>query len=56
MDVRQSCRLSATSPEPERLARRDQLILRLAVARRRHRLAQQTADRLRPALLARLSG
>jgi hypothetical protein len=42
--------------EPDRLARRDQLILRLEVARRRRRLALQAADRLRPALLARLSG
>jgi hypothetical protein len=43
------------SGEPDRLARRDQLILRLEVARRRRKLAQQTAHRLRPELLARLS-
>lgn len=49
-------RLALAGCEQDRLARRDQLILRLEVARRRRRLAQQTVHRLRPALLARLSG
>jgi hypothetical protein len=56
MDMSRDFGPGTGSGEPDRLARRDLLILRLEVARRRRRLVQLTANRLRPAQLARLSG
>jgi hypothetical protein len=46
----------ATTGEPDRLARRDLLILRLEVVRQRRRMIRQAAARTRPGRLARLGG
>lgn len=66
LEVGRPCLPGSEFSESDRLARRDLLILRLEVARRRRRLAQQAVSRVRPtsaataplatAALARLSG